>query len=46
MKPEPTYTARQRDAAAREAIEMTVRWDDVEIVDGTVTGRLVIRPVK
>ena len=44
MKTKRRRSDREIAAVARRAVEMTVYWADVEIVDDVVTGRLVVRP--
>ena len=44
MKPRHRHSPREVSAAARRAVELSVHWADVEIVDDVVTGRLVVRP--
>lgn len=46
MNMKSRHNNREIATAARRAIELTSLWDDVEIIDGVITGHLVVRPYK
>lgn len=44
-KRHPRHTEAQIRATAHRAVDMLSLWEEVEIIDDVITGRLVVRPV-